>query len=50
MSEKLSQRSGYPSVQCHVPNQIPHMLKKLIRTKFQVINNCRERMEGLVST
>jgi len=34
----------------HISNHLPQVLTKVIRTKFQVINNCREILGGLVST
>jgi len=34
----------------HVSNHIPHMQDFLIRTKFKVINICRGKMGGLVSS
>lgn len=33
----------------HVSNHLPHMQTKVIRTKFQVIRNCGEILEWLVS-
>jgi len=34
----------------HIPNQMPCMLIKVIRTKFKVINIYSDKLEGLVST
>jgi len=33
----------------HVSDHLPHVQLEVIRTKFQVIRNCREVLEGLVS-
>jgi len=39
-----------PVIVCHIANHYPRQEKNVIRTSFQMINNCRGKMEGLVSS
>jgi len=50
MSEKLSEHDTNPVTTCHVSNHMPDMQDFLIRTKFKMINICRGKMGGLVSS